>query len=142
MITVFSMLTPGCQNQFMDCQKVKVRIAVSPIMDVKTHWNSRLRLLERTYLLREFTREWLHNLKHDKYCRLFTTLYEWTIVKYITEGLCRFRYWNLWMSKMYKVTLRHSITVYNDMFNPMDGVMQVLAKKKSQWKDDFFFTVK
>jgi hypothetical protein len=46
------------------------------------------------------------------------------------------------MSKMYKVTLRHSITVYNDMFNPMDGVMQVLAKKKSQWKDDFFFTVK
>jgi hypothetical protein len=28
------------------------------------------------------------------------------------------------------------------MFDEMDGVMQALAKKKTQWKQDLFFTVK
>ena len=40
------------------------------------------------------------------------------------------------MSKRHTVTLHHVITVYNDMFDHMDGVMRALAKKKTQWKDD------
>jgi len=46
------------------------------------------------------------------------------------------------MSKRYIVTLHHIITGYNDMFNHMDGIMQALAKKKTQWKEDIFFSVK
>ena len=46
------------------------------------------------------------------------------------------------MSKRHKVTLHHFITVSNDMFNHMDGVMRALAKKKTQWKEDLFFAVK
>jgi hypothetical protein len=46
------------------------------------------------------------------------------------------------MSKCHTVTLRHVITVYNDMFDHMDGMMQALAKKKTQWKEDLFFAVK
>jgi len=46
------------------------------------------------------------------------------------------------MSKRHTVTLHHVITVYNDMFDHMDGVMQALAKKKTQWKEDLFFAVK
>jgi len=46
------------------------------------------------------------------------------------------------MSKRYTVTLHHVITVYNDMFDHMDGVMRALAKKKTQWKEDLFFAVK
>jgi len=46
------------------------------------------------------------------------------------------------MSKRHKVTLHHAITVYNDMFDHMDGVMRALAKKKTQWKEDLFFAVK
>jgi len=38
--------------------------------------------------------------------------------------------------------LHHIITVYNDMFDHMDGVMRALAKKKTQWKEDLFFAVK
>jgi len=57
-------ITPGRRNEFIDCQKAKVRTAVLPIMEVKTQWNSRLELLERAYPLREFTREWL---KHPVY---------------------------------------------------------------------------
>jgi len=34
------------------------------------------------------------------------------------------------------------VTVCNDMFDHMDGVMQALAKKMTQWKEDLFFTVK
>jgi len=63
MLAVLITLTPGRRNEFIDCQKAKVRIAVLLIMDVKTRWNSTVELLERAYRLREFTREWLQNPK-------------------------------------------------------------------------------
>jgi hypothetical protein len=46
------------------------------------------------------------------------------------------------MSKRHTVTLHHLITVYNDMFDHMDGVMRALAKNKKQWKEDLYFAVK
>jgi hypothetical protein len=46
------------------------------------------------------------------------------------------------MSKRHTVTFYPGITVYNDMFNHMDGVIRALAKKKTQWKEDLFFPVK
>jgi len=122
--------------------KPKVRITVLPIMDVKTSWNSTLELVERTYPLWEFKREWLQNPKYSEYWPLFTTQDEWTIVKYGMEVLRSFWHWTLWMSKRHTVTLHHVITVYNDMFNHMDCVMRAFAKKKTQWKEDLFFPVK
>jgi len=115
---------------------------VLPILDVKTCWNARLELLQRTYHLPEFTCEWLQNPKYAEYLPLFTTQDEWTIVQYVMEVLRPFRYWTLWMSKRHTVTLHHVITVYNDMFDHMDCVMRALAKKKTQWKEDLFFAVK
>jgi len=53
-----------------------------------------------------------------------------------------FRYWTLWMSKRHMVTLHHVVTVYNDMFYHMDGIMRPLAKKKTHWKEDLYFAVK
>jgi len=111
-------------------------------MDVKTHWNSTLELVERAYRLREFTREWLQNPKYAQYRPLFTTQDESTIVKYVMKVLRPFRYWTLWMSKTHTATLHHVITVYNDMFDHMDGMMWALAKEKTQWKEDLFFAVK
>jgi hypothetical protein len=64
------------------------------------------------------------------------------IVKYVMEVLRQFRYRTLWMSKRHTVRLHHAITVYNDLFDHMDGMMRVLAKKKTQWKEDMFFAVK
>jgi len=46
------------------------------------------------------------------------------------------------MSKRHMVTLYPVITVYNDMFSHMDGVMPALAKKKTQWKEDLYLAVK
>ena len=46
------------------------------------------------------------------------------------------------MSKRHSVTLHHVITVYNDMFDHMDGVMPALAKEKTPWKEDLFFALK
>jgi len=46
------------------------------------------------------------------------------------------------MSKRHTVTLHDVITVYNDMFDHMDGVMRAFAQKKTQWKEDLFFSVK
>jgi len=40
-------LTPGHRNEFIECQNAKVRIAELPIMDVKTPWNTLLKLLKR-----------------------------------------------------------------------------------------------
>jgi len=142
MLAVLITLTPGRQNEFFDCQKAKVRIAGLPILDVKKHWNSTLELLDCAYRLREFTRKWPQNPKYSDYRPLFTTQDEWTIVKYVIEVLQPFRYWTLWMSKRHTVTLHNVITVYNDMFDHMDGVMRALAKKKTQWKEELFFALK
>jgi len=46
------------------------------------------------------------------------------------------------MSKWHTVTLHHVITVYNDMFDHMDGVMPALPQKMTPWKDDLYFAVK
>ena len=64
------------------------------------------------------------------------------MVKYVIEVLRPFRYYTLWMSKRITVTLHHVITVSNDMFHHMDGVMQALAQKRTQWKEDLFFAMK
>jgi hypothetical protein len=142
MLAVLITLTPGSRNEFIDCHQAKVRIALLPIMDVKTRRNSTLELLKRPYRLREFTQEWLKNPKYTDYRPLFTTQDEWTIVKYVMEVLRPFRYWTLWMSKRHTITLHHIITFYNDMFDHMDGVMRALAKGKTQWKEVLFFAVK
>jgi len=142
MLAVLITLTPGRRNELIDCQRSKVRIAVLIIVDVKTRWNSTQELLEHSYRLREFTWEWLKNPKYSDYRPLFTSQDQWTIVEYVMEVLRPFRYWTLWMSKRHTITLHHDITVYNDMFGHMDGVMRALAKKKTQWKEDLFFAVK
>ena len=142
MLAVLITLTPGRRNKFIDCQKAKVHIAVLPIMDVETLWNCTLELLECAYRLREFTRGWHQNPTYAPYRPLFTTQDEWTIVKYVMAVWRPFRYWTLCMSKRHAVTLHHVITVYNDMFDQMDGVMRAFAKKNTQWMEDLFFAVK
>ena len=81
MLAVLITLTPGHRNKFIECQKAKVCISVLLIMDVKTRWNSILELLDRTYRLREFTRQWLQNSKYTDYRPHSTTQDEWTILK-------------------------------------------------------------
>ena len=97
MLAVMIMLTPGRRNEYIECQIAKVRIAVLPIIDVKTRWNSTQELLERAYQLREFTCEWLTNRKYSEYRSLYTTEDELTIVKYVMQVLMPFRYWTLSM---------------------------------------------
>ena len=92
-------------------------------MDVKTRYNLTLELHQRSYRLREFTREWLKNPEYSVYRPLNTSQDEWTMAKYVKEVLRPFRYCTLWMSKSHMVTLHHIIAGYNDMFDHMDGVM-------------------
>jgi len=110
-------------------------------MDVKTWWNSTLELLDQALQLQDFTHEWLKNRKFRDYRQLFITQDEWTIVKYVMDVLWTFRDWSLWMLQWHNVTLSHVITVKNDMFNHMDGVMGGLAKKQIQWKEGLCFAV-
>jgi hypothetical protein len=123
MLVILNTLTSGRRNELIDFPKANVRIAVLPVMDVKTRWKSSLELLKRTYSFQEFTCEWLQNPKYAEYRALFTTQDEWTIVKYVLEALRPFQYWTLWKSKRHTVTLHHIIKVYNHMINHMDGVM-------------------
>jgi len=57
------------------------------------------------------------------------------------EVLRPFRYWTLSMRKRHTVTLHHVVTVYNDIFDHMDGMMRALAKKMTLQKEDLFFAV-
>jgi len=142
MLAVLITLRPGGQDEFPDCQPPNLPIAVLPILDVRTCWNSTLELGERAYLLREFTRELHHNTRYPDHRPLITTQDEWSIGKYVMKVLRPFRNWTVWMSTRHTVTLHYMITVYNDMFDHMDGVMRALAKNKTQWKEDLFFAVK
>jgi len=142
MLAVLIMLTPGRRNNFIECQNAKVRFVVLPIMDLKIHWNITMEVLERAYGLREFTREWLKNPWYTDYLPLFPTKFNWTIVKYIVEVLRAFQHWTRLMSKGHTVTQLHVITVYNDMFNQMDGVMRRIPQKKTHRREDLYFAVK
>jgi hypothetical protein len=142
MLAVVITRTPGHRNKLIDCQKANDRIAVLPIVVVKTGWNSTLEWLEHAYRLREFTHEWVQNPKYAEYRPLFTTQDERMIIQYVMEVLRPFRYWTHWMSKRHTVRLHYIITVYNDMFYHMDGMMRALANKAKQSNDHIFFTVK
>jgi len=76
MLAVLIMLTPGRRNEFIECQKAKVRIAVLPVIDVKTCWNLTLVLLEQVYRLQEFARQWLQHPKYSDYRPVFITQHE------------------------------------------------------------------
>jgi hypothetical protein len=53
-----------------------------------------------------------------------------------------FRYLNLWISKRHTVTMHDVVTVNNDMFKYIEGILRALAKNKTQWKANLFFAVK
>ena len=142
MLAILITLTPGRRYECIDCHNAKLLLAEIGKMDVKTRWNSTLQLLKSAYRLWEFTREWLQIPTYSDHWPLSTTQDECTIFKYVMELFRPFRYWILWMSKRHTVTLHHVITVDNDMFDHMDGVMRPLARKKTRWKEDLFFAVK
>jgi hypothetical protein len=48
-------------------------------------------------------------------------------MKYLTEVLRLFQLWNYLRSKIYEVTFNQFITVYNDMFHHIDGVMGAIC---------------
>jgi len=101
-------------------------------------WHMSFSLLDWAHRLWAFTCIWLQNPQYSDYRPLDKTQDEWTIIKYVLEVFGRFRYWTLWMSKRHTVPLHHVIAVYHDIFNSMYQIMPVLAKKKTQWKEDSF----
>ena len=92
MRAVLITLTPGGLNEFIDCQKANVRIAVLPDMDVNTRHDSALELYEWAYRLRKLTCELLMNPIYSNYRPLQRTQDEWTIIKYVMNVLRLFRY--------------------------------------------------
>jgi len=82
------------------------------------------------------------NAKYGEFQPLLTTQDEWTIVTYVVEDFSGFYYWILWILKRHTVRLHHFITIYNDMFDHMDGIIQTLPQKKARWKENFFFAMK
>jgi len=87
MLLVLIALTLGRRNEFIDSEKAKVLITVHPIIDMKTHLNSTLEMLERAYRVQEVTQQWRQNPKYSDYWPLFSTQYKSTIVKYVMEEL-------------------------------------------------------
>jgi hypothetical protein len=85
LLAVLITLTPRRLNKFIDCRNANVRIAVLPIMEVKTLSNSTLEFLEGAYHLRVFMCKWLQTSKQSDYNPLFRTQDEWTILKFVMD---------------------------------------------------------
>jgi hypothetical protein len=80
-LAVLITLTPGLCNKLVDCQKANVRIAVRPLMDLETQWNSTVQLLKQVFPLEEFTHKRLKNTIYSDYRSHCTTHSQWTIIK-------------------------------------------------------------
>lgn len=93
-------------------------------------------MLERAYRLRPYTRQWLSNDEFSGFRPLYTTEDEWQAVEYVLEVLTPFRYWTLWMSKRHTITLHRVISIYNEMFDHLEGAMRSLKGKRTAWKVD------
>ena len=91
-------------------------------------------MLERAYRLRPYTSEWLKD--YPEFQPLYTTDDEWRAVEYVLEVLVPFRYWTLWMSKRQTITLHRVISIYNEMFDHMEGAIHALKTKQTAWKKD------
>lgn len=135
-------VTPGHWNKFNHWHTATVWNAPLPYINLKTGWNCTLELLDRLYWLGEFTSEWLKKSQFSSRWPLCRIQYEWAIVKHVMEGLRLFQHWTMWMSNRHAITLHHIITFLNDMFDRMDVIMQALAKRTTQWKEDCHFMMK
>jgi len=119
--------SPHCSTSDCGCEdRLQLKIGVARVRLPITRYHTRVN----------------QNPKYCDFRPLFKTQDEWTIENHVIEVLGPFWYKTLWMSKRHTVTLHHIITMYNDIFNHMDGVMRALAKKKTHWKGDLFFAVK
>jgi len=81
MLAVLIVLTPACQNEFIDGPKAYVHFTVQMTTHVKTWWILTQELHHQAYKSRELTHKWLKNpRKHDCWT-VFTTEDESIIMK-------------------------------------------------------------
>jgi hypothetical protein len=76
------------------------------------------------------------------YRPLFTTQDEWTIIRYVMDVLRPFGYLTRWILKRHMVTWHYDSTVYNDMFDHIDGIIEALVKMMTEWRQDLLFVMK
>ena len=134
--------SPKHCDSYLALQKGRELIVVTLILDVKTHWNSTLATLERAYWLRPYMCQRLLNDEFLGFWPLYTTEDEWQAVEYVLEVLTPFRYWTLWMSKRHTITLHRVISIYNEMFDHLEGAMRSFKGKCTAWKVDVRRTVR
>jgi hypothetical protein len=128
--------SPQRAESYLDTQEGE-DIAVTLILDVLTRWNSLLFLLERAYRCRSFTEKWLSSSpSNTKYASCLATDDEWRAIEYLIKILRPIRYWTMIFQTRRRVTLNHIITVYNDVFDHFDSVLDALKSKKAQWQID------
>src|SRR3954464_5707602 len=126
--------SPQRRQHFLALQDSHVPIPTTLLYDVKTRWNSTLKMLERSIRLREFTKEWLHT--YEQFTPLWSTPEEWKQIEYILEVLQPIRFWTLWMSKTHGVTIHRVFQVYQDIFDHLELQITKLNQKRMQWKVD------
>jgi len=90
MLAVLIMLTTGCQNEFIECQKAHVCIVEVLIIQAKCRQYLTVELPARAFRSQEFGPERLQNPIYSECRPLSTTQNEWTFVKYVMEVLTPF----------------------------------------------------
>jgi len=110
-------------------------------MNVKLLWNSLDLLLQLAYQWWEFTSEWLKNPNKIHYWLLLPTQDKWTIVKYLIKVWMPFWHWILSMSTRYTLTPHCNITLWDDMYDHIDGIMWALPKWNTWCREHLYFTI-
>jgi hypothetical protein len=121
-------------ESYLNPQDGNEKYAVTLILDVRTRWNSMQLMLSRALRLRAYSVQWLAD--RPEYAMLRTSKCEWRVIEYIIHVTQPFHYWTLWMSMRHNVTIHRVIRIYNQLFDHLDGCVQKLTNKRSEWKKD------
>ena len=125
---MFITLTLGHRNELIDCRKAQSRNCSSTNYgsDNPVGFNNGVAWV--SLLIRRIHLRVPQESNDTDYGTLSTTQDEWTLIDYAMQVLRPFRYWTLQMSKRDTDTWHHIVSILNDMFDHMDGIMPALAE--------------
>lgn len=122
------------REYFLALQEGREDVAVLPILDVKTRWNSTHDMIARMYRLKMYQKPWLAKFPELNY--LCVTNDEWRAMEYVLSVMEPFKYWTLVLSQRHSPSIHQIVAIYDNVFNHFDAMLAALHVKSLPWKKE------
>lgn len=109
---------------------------VGMIRDVRTRWNSTMKMLQRAVHKKEALKIWCETF--EKFTPFYPTPDEWRQIEYVITVLQPFEQYTRLLSSTSGVTIQNAWGIYNNLFAHIEKVMTMLEKKRLPWKRSIY----